>query len=208
MQSKSKSLSPNTLTWCGYWFNAEILEVTHLSKSPRCLNFSEEGTNPKSQSWGWLGPGRKQSGHFQFQPFPKGVTLRQQWGGGKEVEIEMSDKNNWKNKISSPHFNRFFTISITVWEVLAFEEGGFWCLSSPSDLWVTSSVPRAELGQVPAIPTGPIHIPLWLYLGIWGFHWLCVLVQTENYHPLALRTSEDRKPGWMVKAKAEGPMYF
>lgn len=48
------------------------------------------GHKAQTQSWGWWsGPGRKQPGDFQFQPFPKGVTLRQPWGGGEEAEIEV-----------------------------------------------------------------------------------------------------------------------
>lgn len=86
---------------------AEGSEVTPLSKTPRCLMRRKQIPNTilrvVVRSW------QKQSGDFQFLPFPKGVTLRQQWGGGKEVEMEKTDKSNWKNKISSPCFNRFFS---------------------------------------------------------------------------------------------------
>lgn len=77
------------------------------------------------------------------------------------MEIEMSDKSNWKNKIRSlvliaPLLTTALSETVLL---LRREVSG---LSLPSDLWVTFSVPRVELGQVPAIPTGPIHIPIWL----------------------------------------------
>lgn len=121
-------------------FATEGSEVTHLSKCPRCLNFRRKS---QAQSLGGPGPGRKQSGNFQFQPFPKGVTLRQQWGGGREVEMEMSDKSNWKNKITSPLFNRSFGPQYYCLRSCCCWGGGFQLLSLTSDLSVTFSGPRA-----------------------------------------------------------------
>lgn len=47
----------------------------------RKLQWGEHKAQTQAGGW-WSGPGRKQPGDFQFQPFPKGVTLRQPWGSG------------------------------------------------------------------------------------------------------------------------------
>lgn len=77
------------------------------------------------------------------------------------MEIEMSDKSNWRNKIRSLILTAPLPIA-SLSEMLLLLTREVSGLSSPSDLWVTFSVPRVELGQVPAIPTGLIHIPIWL----------------------------------------------
>lgn len=149
-------------------------------KEARCFNLSKGKIIP-TPNLGLASLGRKSSGDFHFQSFPKGITLRQPWGGGEEAEIEMSDKGTGNNKISSPHLTDPWAHSIWVLR----SGGGVQGLSSPSDPKVTS-VPRAcRASPSRSHRTNPhSHLAVGWDEGISPAMSRCTL---KTYHPAAVR---------------------